>query len=70
MTEKKILIIDDEPDHLTLVESYASSCGLQYISTGCSSDAIELIKTEDISVLLTDMLMPGLSGMEILEYSQ
>ncbi|MCD4703216.1 MAG: response regulator [Methanosarcinaceae archaeon] len=67
MNEKslpKILIIDDEPYNVSLMEAYLS---LDYDTTGVLSgeDALEMIKTDDFDLVILDIMMPGLSGYEV-----
>lgn len=70
MKKEQILIVDDDPDHLSLVECYVSSYGLPHKSAESGIKAIEHLKTGNISVLVTDMVMPGMDGMELLKYTK
>lgn len=64
----KILIVDDEPDILRLLEKIIfNQTRCEVVSTNNSLEAPELLEKNDFSVLLLDIRMPGLSGMEILE---
>jgi len=63
---EKILIVDDDPDHLALVERYATAHGLPCISVNGGAEAMECLGKEKISVVVTDMVMPVMDGMELL----
>ncbi|MCB2183627.1 MAG: response regulator [Desulfobulbaceae bacterium] len=67
MRNEIVLVVDDDPEHLSLVERYVSSFGLQCKSAGSGFEAIENLKTENISLVVTDMVMPGMDGMELLK---
>lgn len=64
-TDKRILIVDDEE----IVRSVFSSClGQHYICSNAATadDAMELLRKESFELVLTDVLMPGRSGIELL----
>ena len=61
---KKILVVDDEPQVLKLHSSLLDSLGYTVTSMVNSLEALQLFeeKTEDFDLLLTDMTMPGMTG--------
>ena len=64
----KIAIIDDEPLNIEVVKTYLKRAG--YSSFCCSSDsinAVSLIEEFRPDVLLLDLVMPNVGGLEILE---
>jgi two-component system, NtrC family, response regulator len=62
-----ILIVDDEKNYLVVLDALLSSEGYEVITVDNSIDAIEHIGNPDIDLVITDMKMPGISGMELLE---
>jgi DNA-binding NtrC family response regulator len=64
--EHSILIVDD--DKLTR-ETLARALSETYTThaVGSGAEALELLQTEPIEVVLADLVMPGMSGMELLE---
>jgi DNA-binding NtrC family response regulator len=63
---REILLVDDEPDNLDLL--VRSLRGLGPLCTATSgASALELIRQREIGVIVTDHLMPGLTGVELLE---
>ncbi len=64
----RILIIDDESVNIKIVRKYLRDVGFNdIISTTDSSDVFDLIDEAKPDVLLLDLVMPVLGGMEILE---
>jgi DNA-binding NtrC family response regulator len=63
-----VLVVDDEH---TLRESCASllrSEGFQTVDASRGEDAIELLKRRKFDIVLSDVVMPGVGGMELLEF--
>jgi len=60
------LLIDDEPLALDVLEGYVKSTPFLKLIARCTSAiaAIELMESEDIDLIFTDIQMPNLSGME------
>jgi DNA-binding NtrC family response regulator len=65
----KILIVDDDIDVVNAMQAYLTECG--YMAVGCSSgkDAIELLKTSDFELMLIDLMMPEMNGIELLKHA-
>jgi DNA-binding NtrC family response regulator len=63
----KILVVDDEQVAVTSIRRVFRHRGYKQVDI-CDNgkDAIELIKSKDYDVVLLDLLMPGLGGMEVL----
>jgi diguanylate cyclase (GGDEF)-like protein/PAS domain S-box-containing protein len=64
MAREKILVVDDEPDMLDLCKQILISKGYQVKSAGEGYQAIERAKDEPFDLLLVDIKMPGMNGME------
>ncbi len=60
-----ILIIDDEQSVLDILEAHLESEGYACTTSDSPLKALELLKEGDYSLLLTDLRMPELSGMEV-----
>ena len=63
----RVLCVDDEAPMLEGCERLLRSIGYDCISTTDSTRAVELIRTESPQVLLTDLKMPGLDGIALLD---
>ena len=61
----KILIADDEPTSLMVLQSLVGRYGHECIVAPDGSSAWDLLSTEGIEVLLSDWMMPGVDGPEL-----
>ncbi len=67
----KILIVDDEQLVLTSIKRIFKRKGYQQVDICNNGEkAIELIKTNDYDIVLLDLLMPGIDGIQVLEKSK
>ena len=62
-----ILIVDDEKNYLVVLEALLSPEGYEIMTSDKAQEALRLIQECDIDLVLTDMKMPGMTGMELLE---
>jgi DNA-binding response OmpR family regulator len=58
----KILIVDDEPDIIQLIERYAKREGYETKSAADGSEAIEICRNEDFDMIVMDVMMPDTDG--------
>ncbi len=65
-----ILVVDDEKNYLVVLEALLSPEGYEVLTADNAIDALRLIRESDIDLVITDMRMPGTSGMELLEESK
>ena len=65
---EKILIIDDEPDMLKLLSMIIrEKSAYEVTTTNNPVEAIELVKKGGFDLVISDLKMPGLDGIEIIE---
>ena len=64
---EKILIVDDEKSLLDLLSRVFTKEGYRVETTTSAARAIEIIEKEDLDVLIADIRLPEMSGMEILK---
>jgi two-component system, NtrC family, response regulator len=62
-----ILIVDDERNYLVVLEALLSPEGYEIVTTDSGQEALRLFRGSDIDLVITDMKMPGMTGMELLE---
>ncbi len=62
---EKILIVDDEREIADLVELYLVNEGFQVWKCGSGPEAMEIMERERPDLAILDVMLPGMSGMEI-----
>jgi DNA-binding NtrC family response regulator len=63
----KILVVDDEPAILLLLNEALTQWGYQVTTASSVAEALEAIRTELFEAALTDVRMPDMSGLELLK---
>src|SRR5512138_380780 len=66
--QPKVLVIDDEPDLLELLELTLSRMGLDTSRAENVGDAIRLLDKEPFDLCLTDMRLPDGEGLRVVEH--
>jgi len=61
----KIILVDDEPEILTLVRDYLTREGYSVVSALNGLEGMELIEREKPDLVLLDWMLPGISGLEM-----
>jgi len=64
---EKILIVDDEFDVLTMLERLLKLEGYVVSSASGGKEAIDLIKKEPFDLVITDIRMPDVDGLEVIK---
>ncbi len=65
MADPKVLIVDDEPDVVSLIERTLTSDGFEVVKAYDGIGALDLISTEKPDLVLLDLMMPMMSGYEV-----
>jgi Nif-specific regulatory protein len=65
---EKILLIDDSPDILTHLSEYLKNEGYEVEASTDGEKAISMIERKCYDIILTDLMMPNIDGMEVLKY--
>ncbi|OGL07308.1 MAG: histidine kinase, partial [Candidatus Rokubacteria bacterium RIFCSPLOWO2_02_FULL_71_18] len=63
---QRVLVVDDEPDMVENCARILKRAGLQCLTATDPRRALALVETERPDLLLTDVKMPGMDGMELL----
>ena len=61
-----ILIVDDDEHIREVCRTVAESSGMHVMDVSTAEEAIELLEVSSVDVLLTDLRLPGTSGLELL----
>lgn len=60
-----ILIVDDEPGIRTMVQFELSQSGHTILTADSGATALEVLKTKTVDLILTDMRMPQMDGLDL-----
>ncbi len=59
-----VLVVDDTPSQLELMNIYLQDGGYNVITAGDAQDALVKAENDLPDIILTDIVMPGMSGFE------
>ena len=62
----RILVVDDEPDIVALVVYHLAKAGYRVSSAATGPDAVAVAKRERPSLIVLDLMLPGMSGFDVL----
>ncbi|MEB3193121.1 MAG: hybrid sensor histidine kinase/response regulator [Snowella sp.] len=65
MTVPSIFVIDDEPDNFDVIETFLSDADYQLHYAASGQEALMLLNTFSPDLILLDVMMPGLDGIEV-----
>ena len=65
MAGELILIVDDTPVNLKLVGLWLANEGYQTLTAGSAEDALEILGRQHPALVLADLKMPGMDGLEM-----
>lgn len=63
----RILVVDDEPDMLSTCKAILSKIDVTVVTEERATDALARIRNERFDLILADIKMPGMTGMELLK---
>jgi CheY-like chemotaxis protein len=61
---RKILFVDDEESQIKLMQSFFLRKGYDAEFAKSAKEALEILDNEDISIIITDLQMPEMDGIE------
>lgn len=61
----RILVVDDEPPMVELVRGYLVREGWAVLSASDGSEALEIARTQHPDVVILDLMLPGVDGIEV-----
>jgi DNA-binding response OmpR family regulator len=64
MERPKILVVDDEKEIADLIEIYLTNEGCEVTKANNASDALKLLDMEGFHLVILDIMMPGMDGLE------
>jgi two-component system cell cycle response regulator len=68
MTTENVLIVDDDKGNLSLFGSYLDSFGFDYDTAEDGQAAVKKLESGHYTIVLTDIVMPNMDGIQLLKY--
>ena len=68
--EETLLLVDDDENTRTALSIALGREGYRVLTASNGNEAITALDSSPVDFLVTDMMMPGLSGMELLQYAR
>lgn len=62
-----ILVVDDEPNYLIVLSELLKDEGFEVFTASSGIEGLKIIEDVDLDVVITDMQMPGMNGLEFLQ---
>lgn len=63
----KVLHVDDDPMNLRVVQEILGAFGHQAVMACSGEEALQRLATEAFDIMLLDIHMPGMTGLEVIE---
>ncbi len=67
VSSERVLVVDDEPDIVALVAYHLAKAGYRVSTAASGHDALGLARQDRPSLVVLDLMLPGLSGFDVLE---
>ena len=65
-----VLVVDDEPSNLQSLERIFAKEGMRVLAAGGGREALDVCRQHRVHVVLTDLMMPGMSGIDLIKALQ
>jgi len=64
--DMSVLVVDDEPNNVTSLEKIFKKEGMRVVGAHNAREALDQLRKRRMDVVLTDLMMPGITGIELL----
>ena len=65
-TKKTIMVVDDNPDIITIVKTILEGRGYTVFSASSGPELLSLLPTKKCDLIILDIMMPEMDGLEVL----
>ena len=66
----KLLVVDDEDIVRESLCDWLSSVGYKVLTANCGEDALRIIKHKKVKIMIADLIMPGMNGIELMKQAR
>jgi CheY-like chemotaxis protein len=67
LMKHRVLVVDDNPDSVAIMRGILEGRGYDVAAAHSGTEALQFLKTETVDLVLLDIMMPEMSGMEVLQ---
>ncbi|MGZ3538956.1 MAG: response regulator, partial [Thermodesulfobacteriota bacterium] len=67
MGKERILVVDDEETVREMVSKIINLIGHEVVTTGNGREALEILRSQPFSIMITDVKMPEMDGFELMK---
>jgi len=68
LSQQRVLLVDDEPGIVDILAELITGMGLAVDSCADGKEAVQKLKTQSYDLLLTDVIMPQMNGIELIAF--
>lgn len=65
MKKTRVLIVDDEEDAIAALQFRLAAAGYEVVTASNGAEALDVIRTSDVDLVLADFMMPEINGLEL-----
>ena len=65
MGKTKILVVDDDPNILQLINLYLTREGFEVVTAEAGDEALRKFKSDPPNMMLLDVMLPGMDGWQV-----
>ena len=69
-SETRILVVDNDKKILSILQEYLELCHFRVDTVATGLEALKLLRSGEYGVLLTDIVMPDISGLGLIEITR
>jgi PAS domain S-box-containing protein len=69
-TTELVLIVEDEPDLMDVASALYISMGYEVVTASNAQEALSLLASREVDILFTDVIMPGMNGIELATHAR
>ena len=62
-----VLVVDDEPNYLIVLSELLKEEGFEVLTAERGEEGLKIVEETDLDLVITDMRMPGMDGLELLK---
>jgi DNA-binding NtrC family response regulator len=66
--QEHVLVVDDSPETVEIIQRNLATAGFGVFTASCVADAVDILGSTPIDLVITDLKMPGPSGLDLVRH--